>query len=597
MKKKWLIAYLIVLLAFSVIHIADVYPKIESTSRKYFEYPTETWIIEKQDYFGTFLDWTFVPVDGQQGDKRVWNFTWQHKAYIETFNETTEEVKRVENPIFEIREATGNDTKLSEIYTATSPLQFKSWGDFKSDVSRLDKYPIVPEDKEEFVGLYTNIDVLNDDWGTFQVSFKDKWKPGKKITIGFGSTITYSGATDTITVTGGAEGSEITFWDVWNASDVNGWGVVHNNNESNVQYQIDCKLQIGDGGTQTWFATEGEVVVFTKNVAQTLLLKGGYYAPIRTHFRMGNLDSNEEAFNGSISIFETTIAGVEYFYALNSDIKFYDSIIVYTSHGICNWYASGSTLGSADIQRSKIDFSSTVSLNFFELKVADCQIDGLEVYGGSFLPEITPLYVWNDIYLMGQEYGTGVALFPQFGNPIIIKNLKVSDKKTHEFHIYGNANCTLIDVVVVWDDITFEAPINSEQWWIRYCFRVNVTDSAGSPIENANITVRHYGTEPAQDFTVLTWANGTHPEQNLLFMKLNATGGATPYYMNPYNLTITKSGYQTYTANFTVTEKLEWQISLQSKTANASWTLSLFGLVLIAVCVPALLVIIMVKKL
>jgi len=280
LKKPFILLSLVLVL--SLIPI----PQAQKTKAwQYMEYPTETWIIEKQDYFGSWLEWNFIPVDGQHGDKRVWNFTWRHLPYFDAYAIMDD---FIENPIFEIRLAYDNETWLKQIYDKTEPLQFRTWGDFQSDVSRLAKYPIVPEDKEEFTGLHTDINILNFDNGSFLVSFKDKWKMGKKITIGFASTITYSGATNTITCIGGTEGSPIDFWDLWNASDVNGWDVV--NNTCNTQFKFWCKIQVGDGSTITWFADIDKQVTFN-----TGILTGNYQFFIaiknKATFRIGQLDN------------------------------------------------------------------------------------------------------------------------------------------------------------------------------------------------------------------------------------------------------------------------------------------------------------------
>lgn len=42
----------------------------------------------------------------------------------------------------------------------------------------------------------------------------------------------------------------------------------------------------------------------------------------------------------------------------------------------------------------------------------------------------------------------------------------------------------------------------------------------------------------------------------------NQTGGNSLYDYNPYNITITKGGYTTYTTQFTFDEQTDWTITL-----------------------------------
>jgi len=71
--------------------------------------------------------------------------------------------------------------------------------------------------------------------------------------------ITYS--SPTITVTGYTGGTPCRFWDVWNASNVNGWGAVFNNYDT--QYFFNSsRLQIGDGSVLTYFADTAVQVAF-----------------------------------------------------------------------------------------------------------------------------------------------------------------------------------------------------------------------------------------------------------------------------------------------------------------------------------------------
>ncbi len=107
----------------------------------------------------------------------------------------------------------------------------------------------------------------------------------------------------------------------------------------------------------------------------------------------------------------------------------------------------------------------------------------------------------------------------------------------------------------------------SGETYRQYEFDLNVTDTSGTPIQNANVTVKHYGQTEAQDFSVLTGANGSFSTQTLTMGFYNQTGGDTIYSYNPHNLTVTASGYRTYTANITLNDKTDWTITLETPAA------------------------------
>ena len=68
-----------------------------------------------------------------------------------------------------------------------------------------------------------------------------------------------------ITVTGFTEDSPCTFWDLWNASNVNGWNIMWNNKDNDTQYQCDAtRINIGDDSTATYFADSNVEVFFTQ---------------------------------------------------------------------------------------------------------------------------------------------------------------------------------------------------------------------------------------------------------------------------------------------------------------------------------------------
>lgn len=215
MKKYVLLLCFLLLFSFLIVPF-----DVQGTSLRYFEYPTETWIIEKQDYFGTFLEWNFIPIHGQDSNKTSWMFEWIQKDFQVVFNETTGEIIGVyENPIQDIVKHLSNTTLLKEKFEILQILGgFTNEGNFLSDCKRLHNYPVSidPKCKKYFIKEpIHHLDLLNQKKGSFNFTLK-KWIHGIRLMIGFKTTITYSDSANLISWTGGSQGSEIDCQDLYN---------------------------------------------------------------------------------------------------------------------------------------------------------------------------------------------------------------------------------------------------------------------------------------------------------------------------------------------------------------------------------------------
>lgn len=534
----------------------------------YFEYPTETWIIEKQDYFGQFLEWAFVPVEGQHGDKRVWKFTWTKREYIEIYNDTTgEPIAFYENPIPSIREYLNDTDFLKDKYEELKDLGgFKTQGDFVSDCRRLDKYPIVPEDKEEFTGLHTSIDILNHDQGWFLVSFKDKWKLGKKITIGFGSTITYNGGTNTITFTGGTEESPVDFWDLWNASNVNGWGVVHNNQNNDTQYQFDCKLTIGDGSINTYFTDKSKQITFIDGIVpsgwQKLVIINA-----KAYVYFGTLtDATSKSTKEGMQFISLESTYNDYWFFSRSDVE-------------GKWYVYGGVFTSPRrilISGANRVYNARMEWASYTPSVANPDIFRLELASGEYgIRE--PLGTINEIFVDGQKYAIRTA---SDVNVEITNSIFVNNENLHRFNGGYDGMVNLTDCEV--DEWTLNINgVNTGKLYRKYTFNVAVVDSLGVPIHYADISLTYSGQGAGSIGTWETPANGSIPEQTISKGFYNQTGGNTLYPYEPYNLTISAFGYDTESFTFNISDPTSWTIGLMESVTeveiNVGMELMLFA--------------------
>ena len=114
-------------------------------------------------------------------------------------------------------------------------------------------------------------------------------------------------------------------------------------------------------------------------------------------------------------------------------------------------------------------------------------------------------------------------------------------------------------------------------------FNMLITDEDGTIVDGANVTLTN---EDGTVFSVLTSSNGNITEQIVYHHHINRTTPDNGYSndidnKNPYNLTITKTNYETYTVtNFNISDKVDMVVGLLDEIpyfAGNITTLSCFG--------------------
>lgn len=209
---------------------------------KYFEYPTQTWIVNSTTYLDQFIEWNFELIGGRTKENLIknpyldWIVTWVQKPFLEIFDEKTNDTLRVVNPYITYSTSKNLDfiyVEMSKEKTSTLKLvdlkgfEVVSIKKVKADILASYNYSIqvltttskakpkvILDSKIFVVAPPKTIDILDAKNGSFTFSLKS-WNHGIGLEIGFGSTYVYSSATNTITVTGGTSGSPITFNDLW----------------------------------------------------------------------------------------------------------------------------------------------------------------------------------------------------------------------------------------------------------------------------------------------------------------------------------------------------------------------------------------------
>jgi len=113
-------------------------------------------------------------------------------------------------------------------------------------------------------------------------------------------------------------------------------------------------------------------------------------------------------------------------------------------------------------------------------------------------------------------------------------------------------------------------PTTTGEVFRQYEFDLTITYMNYTPMENANVTISnsYLGTSDSW----LTYANGSIPPQTYSMGHYNQTGGDSLYDYNPYNITVTRSGFRTYTTLINITKEEDFPIALQETTAAVTYT-------------------------
>lgn len=368
--------------------------------------------------------------------------------------------------------------------------------------------------------------------------------------------VTYNAGTNTITVVGYTEAAPCTFTTIYNADVAGGWGVV--SRQCTDQFCSSAKIVIGDGSTVTYLKTTNEQIVF--NVCGGDVLHGA----TNSYFYMGNNPSGNECKDGSVIIFGG-LASISTIRLQNAYI--YNSKIVSLETG--GFFPYGPFLVTVHCDMKYTDFYG--NFWFIKLTATTGELYKIRTIGtssltnGSGLREIGTTGSIDDVECAYNTTNLNIS----YAGAITCRNLNL-----HDFYGSGVYSCdvglgaytgtsTLIDSVV--------GQVNS--WGVcsgllytKYSLNLKVVDKNNSVISGA--TVKIWDVDDSLVVDTTTGAGGTIAEQLLFQYRYHATGGCTNLLpekdYNPHTIEITKVGYTTYEADFTIEEKTDWLIALQT---------------------------------
>jgi len=398
--------------------------------------------------------------------------------------------------------------------------------------------------------------------------------------------ITYS--SPIITAIGGTQGSPLNFKDVWDADQSGGWGVVHNNNNSNIQYEFQARLQLGNGtvaGT-TWF-NDTNVEIWSDPDLYSANHQWFIGVTDYAHLQLGQPnDLTQKTGSDGVMIYHSMYPySADYGWRLGIDSISYDTsatVEIYDSKFFCNRTSS---------QISQIQGTGTLTvwgtiLENTQFYITGGSIDAFDLImaqGGEFLPYSTSPELTIDRLTFYDAYRSIVMwyargynasnIFQRGGTTQIISTQAI----TTNFYLI---NADLQAWTFRWGGT------NTGEVYRQYEFDLTVTYPNGTAINGtqtgARATIRHYGQSEATDYNATLGEDGTITQQTLTMGFYNQTGGDTIYSYNPYNLRVWNvTDYDDYNGNFTLNAETDWIITLTEETAATEdetyvwWMLSL----------------------
>lgn len=385
--------------------------------------------------------------------------------------------------------------------------------------------------------------------------------------------ITFS--SPTITVIGGTEGSELDFKDIWDADQTGGWGVVHNNNESDTQYLIDARIVLGNGteaGT-TWFADVNVDVTFpysaTSSTSQKLIDAKAY-----AHFRLGQLDN---------AVTKETSEGCKI--SADMSISHHYGVMIYgTTSGSMELYSS--TFQGLDIASPLYD-SPTIQLPS-NSKVYNSIFDGVqsktETGSDIFNCDFSNSYhafsypsrgIFDDVTTWNNEY----AFYCISYYNVEVQNSIIGSVGTSTFR-YSSVTTDSHLVNVEAEEWTFtHAGTSTAEVYRQYTFDIYTVFENQTAISNCNVSLTDV--DGVELFNLQTDAGGRIASQTVTYGFYNQTGGDTIYLNSPHSLKVFKEGVRMYESVFDITRAMNLTLTLTPR----GWQLGTEGIKFTPSCI------------
>jgi hypothetical protein len=355
--------------------------------------------------------------------------------------------------------------------------------------------------------------------------------------------VTYSAPT--ITIRGYTSGTPCRLEDIYQADLAGGWGVVSNNNGTNLQYEMTAFLRVGDDVNATWFYIESESLVmkppFSANGQNVIIVE------TNAQFTSGVVSdlTGKATRNGGTIHFRGS--PTYWSWALvqsGGTIYLYDTRLIATV-SVSNVYI-GSNSRVWGCQMTYLDYQmqgdtfNCVFNGLYMLRAMGGDVEDIDVYTTNYV--LAFYWAGSSVTLRGVT-GYSTAVQPIYVASVDGKTLWLIDCSFNNWRILWQVNSTAVI-------------------YRQYSFNLNVTDKEGEPISNAEVTLT-WEDQGGGSVSATTDANGVITEQILTRGFYNYTGDDTLYDYGEYNLTISALGFFTYTNLFNISDETSYRIALR----------------------------------
>lgn len=371
-------------------------------------------------------------------------------------------------------------------------------------------------------------------------------KLASRIVGGEYTAITYNAGTNIIQIVGYTEGTPCNFTDIYNADVAGAWGVVFK--QGAAQFLFDACLKIGDGSTATWLGATDVMVSFKDSISATwtrFLISG----EINSHIIFGNLinDSKKITDSGVTLYLGNAVASIGRNGSLSNiapDIRFY-SCKIYSTAAQHIFRVTGkmynTDMEACDLYQCSIDYYNV----YF--------VSGLTIFG-------YPGGTFDIINIKNSSYpiyiGSAVSATCTFYN-IVLKGNTYAVRIESSSSTVNIVNADVDSWVFLWQGGSGTARI-----YRQYEFDLKVIDKDNVAINAATVKIWDKDSNLIVDTT--TNASGVIATQTITRGYYNQANGNTLQEASPHLIKIEKAGYTTYEADFTLEDKTDWTIALQT---------------------------------
>jgi hypothetical protein len=366
--------------------------------------------------------------------------------------------------------------------------------------------------------------------------------------LGYTGTITYSN--NIITVVGGTNSAPIMFSDIYAADIANGWGKVAL--QGTAQYQLNCKIVIGNGATLTFF---------NDTLKEIYLI----YVPSTSFENYFEVTNNATLTFGKLIGYRETSLGCAIFKTSTPNNS---SILIRNTGSNSKTYLYGCQFSSESSAESSIwnqvgGFICIYNSIFYNINVRGGS-GSWDLYRLTLNSYYYPMNcmengVFEDIYI----YGANNGVYTQANQQLVLKNCIIKDCSNANILCYQLTtpkyfiNCVMDNWSFNWGTGN-TAVIYRQNTFDLIVMNGNLSDF----INNANVSLTQNNVKLG---SWLTNSSGQIPEQILNYGWYNQTYGNTMQGAYNITLTINANNYGNYTSIFYPYSPISWTISLNSE--------------------------------